>query len=76
MNVYKWHVDFNGSGGLIISSSAANAEKTVRSMYHFNEFNSEHLNVKYFMPLYMYESLTEKGFLILENRGLELKINV
>lgn len=47
MSIYRWHIDFDGTGGLVIADNSEEAVEILYEMYDFSDFQKEHLNLVY-----------------------------
>lgn len=45
--IYKWHVDFVGSNGLVIATSSEEAKEKLFSQFEFDEFSLKNLQIKH-----------------------------
>ena len=72
MSIFEWHVDFDGSGGLVTAYDEKEAKEKVLDRYELSDFNKKHLQIKRHRQL-NYQLLNEKGFLRTKYGNVQVK---
>ncbi|TCI26703.1 hypothetical protein EVJ32_04835 [Exiguobacterium sp. SH5S4] len=60
MTIYEWHIDFEGSGGLVLAKCKEDAKTKIIELYELDDFAKDHLQIKYHEKL-DYKRLEKEG---------------
>lgn len=72
MGIFEWHIDFDGSGGLVSAYDEKEAREKVLDRYDLSDFDKKHLRIKRHQEL-NYHLLREKGFLRTKYGSVQVK---